>query len=302
MRDFTDILLIIFVILIIIFIGINYIIDKKINNNPQIIIKMQKSCNSDKYDILVENDTLENCPGNFTKIPTENPLSGDTKDKVENFGSILNYTNQLGNTVLNTTSNVVKVMSENIPTLQTKPIEEDLVQESENVNVSNTDQTQRDYIISRPSVINQTPNIPPPPLSLPSIEEKKIHMPLPLHDTFIEKCQNNSLNEQRIDAYKYMIENSKYVNDHNFPIMSNYNGNLIGDNEDKAFFDYLDYYRKYQIYIKAYLEDPIVRGYNLKSYDDSSPIFKSGTINLDNGYKNPKPEGYIFESSPAYKR
>lgn len=61
-------------------------------------------------------------------------------------------------------------------------------------------------------------------------------------------------------------------------------------------------YRKKQIYIKSYLEDQTVRGYNLDSYADTAPLLNTGLIKLDKEVNFPKPNGYIFESSPVYKR
>ena len=75
--------------------------------------------------------------------------------------------------------------------------------------------------------------------------------------------------------------------------------NDINDNYDV---DLTNMYRQKQIYIKSYLEDPIVRGYNLDSYDNLSPLEKTGLINLEKEVKYPKPNGYIFKTSPAFKR
>ena len=116
-------------------------------------------------------------------------------------------------------------------------------------------------------------------------------------------CQNKSLDDMRKDTYGYMIANSKKINDIKFPTCSNYERNLIGDNtNDTDEIDLVDLYRQNQVFVKAYLEDPVVRGYNMDAYGGYSPLFKSGKISLEKEVINPKPNGYIFKSSVAYDR
>lgn len=98
-----------------------------------------------------------------------------------------------------------------------------------------------------------------------------------------------------------MIENSKKINNTNFPICDAddiYNTNINDDYD----INITDLYRQKQMYVKSYLEDPIVRGYNVDGYEGSSPLSNTGLIKLEKEQLYPKPNGYIFKSSPAYKR
>lgn len=96
-----------------------------------------------------------------------------------------------------------------------------------------------------------------------------------------------------------MLKRSEKINNIKFPICD--------ENDDKINNDYdidiTELYRKQQLYVKSYLEDPIVRGYNLDSYENVAGLSSNtGLIKLDDKKINPKPMGYIFKTSPAYHR
>ena len=114
-------------------------------------------------------------------------------------------------------------------------------------------------------------------------------------------------------AYGYMAKNMKGV-DVNFPSCGKYEKDFIGENLDQLNqptepnkindpeIDITEHYRQNQNFVKTYLEDPILRAYNLTSYDNYSPLFTSGKISLDKDISNPKPTGYIFQNSPIFNR
>lgn len=94
-----------------------------------------------------------------------------------------------------------------------------------------------------------------------------------------------------------MIANSVKINNVKFPICDN--DCNINDDYDT---DITELYRQKQIYAKSYMEDPVVRGYNVESYGGFSPLANTGLIKLEKEVKYPKPNGYIFKNSPAYNR
>lgn len=116
-------------------------------------------------------------------------------------------------------------------------------------------------------------------------------------------CGNNSLDSMKQSANGYMFKNSTGINDVKFPICSNNERNLIGDNiNDDYDVNITELFRQKQMFVKSYLEDPVVRGYNLDFYETHSPLFNDGNIPLNKDVAYPKPTGYIFENSPAYNR
>jgi hypothetical protein len=112
---------------------------------------------------------------------------------------------------------------------------------------------------------------------------------------------NKSLLNNKINAYGKMMLNSKGINDYNYPLCSdNSCDNILSDSGSE---DYVvNEYRKYQQYVQAYLEDPIIRGSNVNDYDNLSNIDNIGKIDLSNGELQPRPAGYVFQTSPAYNR
>ena len=111
--------------------------------------------------------------------------------------------------------------------------------------------------------------------------------------------KNKQLNKRFLnEAYKYMIENDSYTKEqydkHNKYLMDKYR------DMDEGEFDPNTWYKQFQIKVPTYLEDLKTRGYNLDAYDNVGNIYSVGKINLnDNHYKNPKPNGFIFNNSVA---
>jgi hypothetical protein len=116
----------------------------------------------------------------------------------------------------------------------------------------------------------------------------------------LKTCGNSSIAQQKYNCYGQMMYNSQNINDIEFPICGQTENIKVELNDDTDI-DYLEYYRKHQMFVKSYLEDPILRGYNVDGYDNASPLFTTGKIPLDKKFKFPKPSGYIFNDSPAYK-
>lgn len=110
---------------------------------------------------------------------------------------------------------------------------------------------------------------------------------------------NKSLLNNKINAYESLIINSRGINNHKYPMCStnDYENILSDDGSDDHI---VNEYKKYQQYVKTYLEDPIIRGSNVNDYDNLSNIENIGKINLSNGEIQPKPLGFVFSTSPAY--
>lgn len=128
-----------------------------------------------------------------------------------------------------------------------------------------------------------------------------------VHDTTVKQTQqfcNKHTPFSKMTPYGRMFENSTGINDHVYPLcVANSNdlgGNIISDDGSE---DYVvNEYRKYQQYVKTYLEDPVIRGYNINNYDNSTNLLGVGKIELMNGETQPKPSGFVFQTSPAYIR
>jgi len=118
-----------------------------------------------------------------------------------------------------------------------------------------------------------------------------------IHSENAKTC-NKSLNDQRKNAYQYLITNNSQAD--TLPICGSaeYHDIISGDSDD----DLSEYHRQYEHYIKSYLEDPIMRGYNIGEYNVNASLDQIGNIKLTKDYKNPKPSGYIFNSSPIYEK
>jgi hypothetical protein len=112
---------------------------------------------------------------------------------------------------------------------------------------------------------------------------------------------NNSLSNQKVNAYGHMFINSRGINEHNYPMCND--NSYVDPTCDDITDDYVvNQYRQYQQFVQGNLEDPILRGYNVNDYDDNVSVIGIGKIDLKNGEDQPKPEGYIFPTSPAYNR
>ena len=110
---------------------------------------------------------------------------------------------------------------------------------------------------------------------------------------------NKSIYEQKLDAYGNMFYNSRNIKNPTYPICDDVTY-IDPINDSRVDIDVVNEYKNKQQYVKTYLEDPIIRGYNVNDYDHSIKMNGLGKINLENGEKKPKPMGFIFETSPAY--
>lgn len=66
------------------------------------------------------------------------------------------------------------------------------------------------------------------------------------------------------------------------------------------FIDPAEYYRKHQKFIKSTMDDPIMRGSNIKNYNHYSKTTDIGRIDLTNDKNYPEPEEYIFNTSAIF--
>ena len=112
-------------------------------------------------------------------------------------------------------------------------------------------------------------------------------------------CKNKSLVQQRSDAYTYMKNNSVGVD--NFPICNQNKSDPDNITNSLDEIDIADIYRKNQVFIKSYLEDPIVRGGNIGEFEEYAGLSDIGLLSLENK-SHPKPSHYIFNTSPVFSR
>lgn len=294
MNSFDIFVLIVAVIIIvaIVLINMNSILDKRLSNvainippinipKPQITVKVQKSCGSDEYDVFIDNDNNGSAEQTVSLSPVEHFV---TKEQ------IINKLDVAKSAVANVVDALPDKGKQILPIkVNTKP-ETKIDSEVKSINNfkddENTSKTHikfpdddqvveyGDYMCVHKNVQNATKKL---------AEQQK-------------SCGNQSLIDKKNDAYRHMIQNSADKNDHIFPDCEIKEKNNINGSEIEP----LEHYRKYQHFVKAYLEDPIMRSHNIDQYQEVSPLFNSGKIPLTDGFKNPKPMGYIFESSPTY--
>lgn len=250
--DIIIMIIIILIIMIIFTVNISSILDNKLSNveinippinipDPQIIVKIQKKCESDDYDIYIEK------PTNKTQGTTISlsPISNNEHFNLTNAG-------------------------------ETK------MQETYQETIQDVNQEGKLKQITQVEKQN-------------NFEEEQISQKI--HNKNVKTC-NKSLIEQRQNAYQYLLEsNSDAIK---LPICGSdeYHDIINGDNDE----DPSEYHRQYTYYIKSYLEGPDMRGYNVGQYNDNATLDQIGNIDLTNKYKNPKPFGYIFDSSSIYEK
>jgi hypothetical protein len=105
-----------------------------------------------------------------------------------------------------------------------------------------------------------------------------------------EKMANLSLIMDDYNAYKHLLKNKDNV-------ITNFEPINLEEDEDIA-----ENFRKIQNFIKTSMDDPIMRGSNIRKYNNVSKITDIGKIDLINSKNYPEPEEYIFESSPIFKK
>ena len=244
-------------------------------------------------------------------------------DNVENIAKIINKTTNSNNSIKKLIPDVVKqtaiILSEESPRNQT------IVQESKTYKITPEEKIELNKQISNlteiPNAIELNVNNTLKILNSTIAEE---NIEYPDEDNLVEyseecsqeesnyvgevgandqreikTCANDSIRKQKQDCYGNMINNSGNINDIKFPICNNSNNEPVELNDDYDI-DYLEYYRKHQMFVKSYLEDPVMRGYNVMEYNNVSPLFLNGKIPLDKKMKFPKPSGYTFDDAPTY--
>jgi hypothetical protein len=291
--DIFVLIMVVIIIVAIVLINVNSILDKRLSNvavnippinipSPQITVKVQKSCGSDEYDVFIDNENKGSAEQTVSLSPA-----------VEHFISKDQIINKL-DVVKNTVSNVVDALPEKGK--QILPIK-----------VDNKIETKIDNEVKINDNIKYAENTPKTHIKFPDDDQiveygdymcvhKNVHNATEKLAERQKSCENQSLIDKKNDAYKHMIKNSADKNDHVFPDCDMREKNNINGSDIEP----LEHYRKYQHFVKAYLEDPIMRSHNIDQYQEVSPLFNSGKIPLTDGFKNPKPMGYIFESSPTY--
>lgn len=314
--DYTDIIvltIIIIIIISIIVLNINSIIDKKLSNvavnippinipTPQVTVKLQKSCTSDEYTVFLDKDNA----GQASQTVSLSPAS-DVNN--EHFGSLNNFINSASQGIDNMVNTVKtdiknyqtrqqnatlpKIMSEDKKDQQKRLLAEDSLKDISvipkynsidkttisNISIPNTDQ-----IVQYGNCTIQ---------KHPTSEHVQQQNDEP-------KCPNRSLDDLNREIYGYMADNSKTVNDYKFPMCSKYEKDIVASNDDDV--DITTLFRQNQVFVRAFLEDPVLRAGNLNSYGNYSPIFEIGKISLKKDVINPKPSGFIFENSAVFNR
>jgi len=300
--DIFVLIAVVIIIVVIVLINMNSILDKRLSNvavnippinipNPQVIVKVQKSCDSNEYDVFVDNENIGQ---------TKQTVSLTPKTDIEHFMTKEQMMNSFQETK-NTVTDVAKVATtkgkqfidlhkkskqeqqEKHKRVQThKPVRQTISppETNDNTPISHIKFPDDDQLVEYGDYMCVQKNSPE---GKKRLAEQKI-------------CENQSLIDKKNDAYKYMIKNECGANNHTFPNCGIKEKNNINGSDIEP----LEHYRKYQHFIKAYLDDPVMRSYNIDQYQEVSPLFTTGKIPLNDGVPNPKPMGHIFESSPTY--
>lgn len=291
MNSFDIFVLIVAVIIIvaIVLINMNSILDKRLSNvavnippinipNPQITVKVQKSCGSDEYEVFIDNNNEGVKEQTVSLSPIEHFM---TKEQIINKLDVVK--SKVANVVDSLPDKGKQILPIKVNTKpQTKIDNEDNFTNDENTSKTHIKFPDDDQVVEYGDYMCVHKNVHNASEKLAEQKQKS--------------CGNQSLIDKKNDAYGHMIQNSADKNDHIFPDCGIKEKNNINGSEIEP----LEHYRKYQHFVKAYLEDPIMRSHNIDQYQDVSPLFNSGKIPLTDGFKNPKPMGYIFESSPTY--
>jgi hypothetical protein len=171
------------------------------------------------------------------------------------------------------------------------------------------------------SVATATPT-PTPMVATVPIAPISIVSPIPTVVATVSKVPPTIVTENNIETQESDIKKIEFPDDddivnyngkahfniESFPILpnekfkpddNNCNNDNINDDYD---INMTEIYKQKQMYVKSYFEDPTVRSYNIDTYENMSPIANTGLIKLDKDVNFPKPNGYIFKSSPVYNR
>ena len=289
--DIIIILVIIAITITLVIINVNSLLNNKLSNiavnippisipEPQITVQVQKSCTSNEYDVYIQKVGGTSDMQKVALSPVQ------LNDKNEHFTQ--------------------------------QPVIQETVTKINNIDGNNSfEKTDK----SSPKNVE----IPNESNLIPSKEQDPSKVTEQIIDKKEKKeiSKNISLENRRQDAYKYISQNSKPINNYEFPMcntgptivntqlennfLSNTNdyapvttpSDLNNDDEDE---DILISYRKKQQYVKSYLEDPVVRGYNVDGFESSAALEQIGKIPLNKIVNNPKPSGYIFDFSPVFTR
>lgn len=213
-------------------------------------------------------------------------------------------TNEMSSDIQNNTSKITNVMKTNLlqnfqstnsPVTSEIKTKSALASEFKTAVETNLENTNSKF--NDDCTVNNVDNIVD---NIDNIDDKNFYLTKLIDRKLPEKnnyCEINLENEILTDDNTTMLKNSEHINNISFPICENESN--INDNYD---IDITETYRKKQMYVRSYLEDPIVRGYNIDFYDSSSPLANTGLIKLEKEVNYPKPIGYIFKSSPVFKR
>lgn len=281
MNTFDIIVIFITIIIIVVIIGINVssVIDNKLSNvavnippikipSPQVIVKVQKTCGSSEYDVFIEKSTGQQDEQTVSLSPLDSSKSQNEHFTENDDKKLVLVEGKMQKISVPESPNPIHIV----------PKYENVIQTNlKNIQFPNED-SDVDYSIK--STINDAP------ITIPEIKNKAV-------------CQNASLDNARTDSYHYMSENSRGLNEYVFPLC---NDDKLVNNINDEEMEILENYRRKQVYIRGNLEDPVVRGYNINSYDNNTALEGIGKIPLTNNFKQPKPSGYIFDTSPAYIR
>jgi hypothetical protein len=243
--DIIIITIIILIIVVLFTINISSVIDDKLSNveinippinipDPQITVKIQKSCGSENYDVYIDkpNSTIHQNTVALSPVNTNEHFESGT------------------------------VVVENSTTLPNKNIK---LQKEESMSEKKHVHDDKDNVFLTCKKLENG--------EYRCVNASKMKYDVKHEDT----CHNKSLLEQKRNEYYDIIN---------------------GDNDS----DPTDYHRQYEYHVKSYLEDPIMRGYNINEYNHNASLDQIGKIKLSKDYKNPKPSGYIFDSSPIYEK
>jgi hypothetical protein len=341
--DILTILIICIIVVAIITINFDTTLDKKFSNisvnippitvpDPNITIKIQKSCDSEEYTIITEkggSSTMSISP--IVSKSEETIGSSESIPKTENFSvadvsnAASNMTSQVGssassaiqntrailndaNVLINQASNVVQPYTQKLDKtveVAAQPLVKTIADISKPPKQNNYDTTPKPTVDATTALIPTTvksvkfpdaDNVVPYGDYIPKPKQEELLVDKNGFQSLSTNKCNASLRDKRIDAVGYMMKNRYGVN-------SNNNGcNYLHDDIDELNFDPNTYYKKFQTYVERHLEDPKMRGYNVGAFDSYGGLRNIGRINLTSDIKYPKPVGYVFENTPTYTK
>ena len=284
--------IILIIVILLIIINIKAAITDKLSNvavnippinipPPEITVKVQKSCDSNKFDVFFDKNTN----GQNHQTVALSPIS--TPANSEHFGNILpkksKNKDKKNKDTLHTSKPISSPKIKPLigPNFMTKTLNAIIKKKKPKKSKDNKKKSKSNKKTVK--VINNINDLE---------KTSEFDIKFPDEDNVVEygdyMCAGNTQLRNKIFSSTFSTIKSPKVT--NAMSEDNYDTNIT------------DMYENEQKFVKSYLEDPSVRGYNLSSYDNCSPMFTTGNISIKKDVEYPKPSGYIFKGSSVSEK